>query len=248
MSEPSSTPMRVRWARLRLAIVGPLLGAPPSSGELKQAIDQLAARTWPHPTTGESIRFSSKTIERWFYLARNEQNPFDALARKVPKHAGTHPSVSEAVAEQLRLLRRQHPRWTFRLVYDNLVVLGRQNPALGVLPTYSTVCRFMKREGLLRHRVKRHEREPGFVARERRSYEVSHADALWHFDFHACRRKVTTASGELCVPQLCGILDDYSRLCCHLQWYLQEDTEALVHGLSQASQKRGLPREIQSRT
>jgi hypothetical protein len=41
-----------------------------------------------------------------------------------------------------------------------------------------------------------------------------------------------------------GILDDHTRLCCHLQWYLSETTEDLVHGLSQAIQKRGLPRAL----
>jgi hypothetical protein len=45
-------------------------------------------------------------------------------------------------------------------------------------------------------------------------------------------------------PQLLGILDDRSRLCCHLQWYLDETAEALVHGICQAIQKRGLPRAL----
>jgi putative transposase len=31
---------------------------------------------------------------------------------------------------------------------------------------------------------------------------------------------------------------------CHAQWYLQEETEDLVHGLSQALQRRGLPRKL----
>jgi putative transposase len=40
------------------------------------------------------------------------------------------------------------------------------------------------------------------------------------------------------------MLDDHSRLCCHVQWYLMETAEDLVHGLSQAIQKRGLPRAL----
>ena len=44
-------------------------------------------------------------------------------------------------------------------------------------------------------------------------------------------------------PILFGVLDDRSRLACHLQWYLESETaEIVVHGLSQAFQKRGLPR------
>ncbi len=45
-------------------------------------------------------------------------------------------------------------------------------------------------------------------------------------------------------PFLLGILDDRSRLVCHLQWYLVESAQSLVHGLSQAFMKRGLPRAL----
>ncbi len=56
-----------------------------------------------------------------------------------------------------------------------------------------------------------------------------------------------TAAGERKTPYLFGLLDDCSRVCCHAQWYLQrENTENLVHGLSQGIQKRGLPRALLS--
>ena len=48
---------RDRWARLRFAIIGPLLAAPPESGELRAALQALAARTWQHPTSGLPVRF-----------------------------------------------------------------------------------------------------------------------------------------------------------------------------------------------
>ena len=51
-----------------------------------------------------------------------------------------------------------------------------------------------------------------------------------------------TARGEWVTPILFGVLDDRSRLACHLQWYLSETAEIIAHGLSQAFQKRGLPR------
>jgi hypothetical protein len=55
---------------------------------------------------------------------------------------------------------------------------------------------------------------------------------------------VLTHDGTWQRPLVLGILDDHSRLCCHLQWYLSETAEDLVHGLSQAIQKRGLPRAL----
>jgi len=248
MSDETSTPARVRWARLRFQIIGQLLATPPEPGELAARIAELAAKSFRHPTTGEVVRFSAKAIERWFYAARNAPDPIRALERKVPKHAGSHPSVPEAVAEEIQRLRRDHPRWSYKLVYDNLVVLGRQTPALGKLPGYASVCRYMKHHGLgKRRRLRRHELEEGFVPRERRSFEVAHVHALWHFDFHVARRSVVLPSGERQKPVLLGIMDDHSRLCCHAQWYLDpENTESLVHGLCQAFQKRGLPRAVLS--
>jgi hypothetical protein len=53
---------------------------------------------------------------------------------------------------------------------------------------------------------------------------------------------VLTPRGEWQTPILFGVLDDRSRLACHLQWYLAESAEIIAHGLLQAFQKRGLPR------
>ena len=77
-----------------------------------------------------------------------------------------------------------------------------------------------------------------------RSYELAHVNALWHADFHVGSRRVVDGKGRYHQAHLLGILDDCSRLCCHAQWYLAEDAERFVHGLSQALQKRGLPRAL----
>lgn len=244
MAHDDDTPARVRWARLRFQIIGTLLASPPEDGELKRCIAELAARPWQHPTTGEVVRFSFKTIERWLYCARDAQDPMEALARKVPSHAGTHPSISPALAEAIVQQHREHPRWSYKLHHDNLVALGRERPELGVVPGYATVTRYMKGLGLRRSKRKRYGRRDDFVARETRSFEVSHVHGLWHLDFHEGSRAILTAQGEWKKPQLVGILDDRSRLCCHLQWYWDETAESLVHGLMQAFQKRGLPRAL----
>jgi hypothetical protein len=63
MSDETSTPARVRWARLRFQIIGQLLATPPESGELAARIAALAAKSWRHPSTDEVVRFSAKAIE-----------------------------------------------------------------------------------------------------------------------------------------------------------------------------------------
>ncbi len=41
-----------RWARLRFAVVGPLLAAAQPPGQLQQALRELSKRHWLHPNTG----------------------------------------------------------------------------------------------------------------------------------------------------------------------------------------------------
>ena len=65
---------------------------------------------------------------------------------------------------------------------------------------------------------------------------------LWHWDGHGGSRPVLTARGQWITPVLIGVIDDCSRLVCHLQWYHTEDAECVAHALAQAIQKRGLPR------
>jgi putative transposase len=245
MSQDDEAPPRLRWARLRFSIIGQLLASPPSQGELAGRIAQLAATPWRHPTTGEELHYSSKTIEKMYYAVRGEADPFLALQRKVAKHAGTHPSVSEALAQAIAKQYDEHRGWTFQLHYDNLLVVAKkEDPSMGPMPAYATVRRYMKDHGMFRNRKRRGKgSETEVVPRETRSYEVAHVNALWHYDFHVGKRPVLTPSGEWKTPYLFGLLDDCSRVCCHAQWYLdRENTEDLVHGLSQGFQKRKLPR------
>ena len=86
--------------------------------------------------------------------------------------------------------------------------------------------------------------EHRYQAREIRSYESAYVRALWHLDFHHGSLPVLRPCGKWVYPILLGILDDRSWLCCRMQWYLSERASDLCHGLSQAFEKRGLPRSI----
>ena len=239
------------WARFRFSVVGSLLSSPPAHGTLQQAICSLAEKTWSHPVTGSDVHVAAGTIARWYYTARRKHDdPVGALRRAVRKDRGEI-SLAVAIAERLHLQYGDHPHWSYQLHYDNLAALVKAHPSLGRLPSYSTVKRYMQAHGLLkRPRIPSH-RRPGEVHAERRrqtreirSYEATHVGALWHLDFHHGSLKVLTSGGQWLRPIALGILDDHSRLCCHVQWYLSETAEDLVHGLSQAIQKRGLPRAL----
>lgn len=251
MSDKAEQPTHDRWARFRFAVVGPLLAAPPQRGDLKQEIKELADQTWEHPITGEPAKLTEPTIERWYYMAKNAgDDPVARLRRQIRKDSGEQRSLCAVVRELLVDQYREHPTWSYQLHADNLAARIEKKSELGPKRSYSTIRRFMKRRGLLKQRRrKKHtagakRAEKRFQKREQRSFEASHVQSLWHLDFHHARRTILTSDGQYVTPILLAVLDDYSRLCCHAQWYLTETAENLVHGLSQALQKRGLPRAL----
>ena len=247
-------------ARLRFSIIGALFAAPPAKGELLCALRALAAKPWRDPATGVDVRFGVSTLERWYYTARRARDPVAALTDRLRAHAGRFPSLSAGCEAALILQYREHPGWTIQLHYDNLRAAlaspGTTVPAAAsaappaALASYPTVRRFFKARGMVRQRAPRRATDGAVAAHDRlehlevRSFEVDHVGALWHLDFHHGSRKVLTRQGEWVKPMLMCVMDDRSRLVCHLQWYLDESAQSLVHALSQALMKRGLPRAL----
>ncbi len=249
---PDDTVARTEcWARFRFSVIGGLLASPPEGGDLQQALQALAERTYQHPVRpGERLRLGFSTIERWYYQARGVPDPIAALGRKLRADTGRVWALSPELRTVLEAQYHAHPRWTVQLHYDNLAAVVATRPDLGALPSYQTVRRRMQAQGWVRRRAPAqptagqqraaHRRE----TREVRSFAASHVHALWHLDFHQARVKVLDGAGRWHTPVALAILDDRSRLCCHLQCYLAETAECLVHGLTQAVLKRGLPRAL----
>ena len=175
---------REKWARLRFAVVGPLLASPPPAGQLRAELERLSQRDWAHPSGKGPVRFAASTIERWYYRARAErQDPVKALRRKLRTDVGRERAMSAALIAALREQYRVHPSWSAQLHYDNLQTLVKENPGLGPMPSYATLTRAMRARGLVRKRRRKwseSEDRPPAEAREVLSYEVSRSHALWH--------------------------------------------------------------------
>ena len=239
-----------RWSRFRFLVVGPLLAAPPAAGELRLALAERAQRQWIHPISGVPVRFGQSTIERWYYRALADEDPIAALGRRPRKDRGRNLAIGARLAETIRGQYEAHPRWSVTLHRDNLAVVAGEDESLGPLPSYTTLRRFMAGQGLvkLRRRPSRRAGEEKALARldrrEVRSYEAEHVQGLWHLDFHYGSRTIIAPSSEWVRPILLAVLDDRSRLICHAQWFFDETARSLVHGLSQAFLKRGLPRSL----
>ena len=211
-----------RWAEFRFSVIGQLLAAPPSKGELAAAIAALAERTWHHPITDEHTSFGFSTIERWFYRAVKEKSdPVGVLRRKLRADAGQQPAMSGAVRQAILAQYAAHKSWSVQLHHDNLVALADSNPDLAPVPSYATLRRFLKANGLNKRRRLTSRQTAGadraesrLLDREVRSYEAEYVGGLVHWDAHHGSRKVLTARGEWATPILFGVLDDRSRLAC----------------------------------
>ena len=237
------------WARFRFSVVGSLLSSPPKRGTLGSAIRKLAEKIWSHPVTGRDFHVAAGTIACWYYTAlRQSGDPVGALRRALRKDCGSI-SLTPAIAERLHLQYRNHPDWSYQLHYDNLAALLKADPSLGQLrslsPPSAATCRLTTwRAGLgsgdaLVKRVRRRSVKRKEI---RSSHEAEYVGALWHLDFHHGSKKVLTPGGQWQrLRSRWEFSDDHSRLCCHVQWYLSETACDLVHELSQAIQKRGLP-------
>ena len=248
MSTHIDPPKRDQWARLRFSIIGSLLAAPPPPGELHAALQALAAKAWRHPTSGLDMNFGLSTLERWYYAARRAADPVAVLKDRLRGNAGRFSSLTPPVIDLLTTQYREHPGWTTQLHFDNLRSTLAGNESL--IPSYPTIRRYLKAQGMFREARPKRTTAGALAARDRlarlevRSFEVDHVNALWHLDFHQGSRRVLTRAGTWETPMLLGVIDDRSRLVCHLQWYLDETAESLIHGLSQAFMKRGLPRAL----
>src|SRR6516225_7984868 len=181
MITSTPNPTGAQWARFRFSVVGSLLSSPPARGALKTAIHSLAAKTWSHPTSGRDVQFAPATIERWYYAARRgHDDPLGALRRAVRKDRGQI-ALAAALAQRLMLQHQDHPDWSYQLHYDNLAALVKVEPALGRLPSYATIKRYMQAHGLVKQPRFAAQQRPGQVraeqrrqAREIRSYEATH--------------------------------------------------------------------------
>lgn len=246
---------RDQWARLRFSIIGPLLAAPPDPGELQTALGLLAAKTWRHPTSGLDVSFGHSTLERWYYAARKADDPVAALKNRLRGGVQRFPSLSQWVIDTLTQQYREHPGWTAQLHFDNLRAAlhgsgGAAATSSSSASSYQTVRRYLLAQGMFRQAQPKRATAGALAARDRlerlevRSFEVDYVNALWHLDFHHGSRKVLTRLGEWVTPMILCVIDDRSRLVCHLQWYLDETAQSLIHALCQAFMKRGLPRAL----
>ena len=215
------------WGQFRFSVIGSLFAKPPDKGDLREQLEELASKTYLHPVKEIEVRFAMSTLERWYYRALGADDPVAALERKVRSDLGNTAVISPLMSEELRRQHALYPHWSYRLHKDNLEALIELKPDLGTASSYASVFRHMKKRGWIKKRSPPRNPTPGqtqaiqrLERREVRSFEAEYVHALWHLDYHQAHRGVVDNQGRWHKPHALCILDDRSRLCCHVQWYL----------------------------
>ena len=252
METHSSLTKSEHMGQFRLKIIGSLLASPPEKGDLNHQLLQLARKPWLHPLTGETVYYAASTMERWYYKSKKEKiSLLKTLRNRQRNDKGNCKALNQAVCDALSKQYSEHDSWSVQLHYDNLLVRIEKEALQASNPSYSSVLRYIRSNGMGRTSKRKGPNSPGakkaarrLAQREVRSYEVDYVNGLWHLDVHHGSLNVLNGKGEWVKPLLLAIMDDRSRLVCHLQWYYSEDTQCLVHGFCQALQKRALPRSL----
>lgn len=183
----------------RAQVIGPLLTRVFSShGELAEAIRVIARQQHRPPHSNVSRRYSTATIERWYYRFKRR-----GLPGVTPRRRSDTGHARELTTEQRDLLlgiRREHPTTSAALILRTLELDGRLEKRAVSL---STLRRLYHENGLDRATLRTSD------GRVRLRWQAERADALWHAD--VCHGPAMKIAGRSVPLRIHAILDDHSR-------------------------------------
>lgn len=228
--------LREQIARFRYSLVAPVVSrqTPLTPGELGVYLREVSARAYEIPgSTHHDV--SIRTLERW--LAAYRQGGYDALYPKVRQDAGrTH--LAQAVIQRAAQLRRERPE---RSVEQIILLLEAEGVAKPGEVAVSTLARHLRHAGLSRKELFVSPQNKGTFRR----FEAEDVHALWQADFqHTLYLPHPDAPGKRKKAILFAILDDYSRLIVHGQFYWDEQMPRMEDSLKKAILRYGVPEQL----
>lgn len=156
---------------------------------------------------------SRKTVYKW--LCRHEESGQEGLRDLSRRPQQTPGKTSEAMEEQIVVLRRKYPGWGSRKL--RLVLLQQ---GVTDLPSASTITMILHRHGLI-------------------SASASEAREPWQMDF---KGHFALREGGRCHPLT--MLDDHSRYCVALEACANEQGKTVRQSLVATFRKYGIPRRM----
>jgi len=214
MKPPLPPPTRAEQIALfRLGVIGDLLAQPLERGELKAELVHRAQRRYRPPGATASRRYHWKTLQAWYYAARDGVSGLQPESRQ----RGVALALDDAQRTALLDMRRAHPSAPVDLILAEAV---RHGVLAEGQVSASTVRRLYRAHDLPRRPVNRPDR------RHRLRWDSGRVGAVWQMDVcHVWRR---LPDGRPKKAYVHAILDDHSRYVVALEAREHEqETDAL---------------------
>jgi transposase InsO family protein len=181
---------------------------------------------------GERRRFTWRTIQTWY--SRYKKDGITTMQPRTRADKGKLRKVEpeklqEAIDDVLPSFRSDRRRLTIAALYRACIernLLRRDE----VAP--NTFRRIVNDYELLKP-------ETDSTDKRRLAFAKAHANQLWQAD--TMFGPYVAHAGRKLQTKLIAFIDDASRVCCHAQFFLHENTETLLSALRSALYKRGVP-------
>ncbi|MDH3494395.1 MAG: Mu transposase C-terminal domain-containing protein [Acidobacteriota bacterium] len=214
----------------RFGVISPLLGEDPKP--LGRRIQELAERVWTLPN-GTLRQFAADTIEDWYYDYR--LYGINGLINPSRKDKGTHRTLNPEICALIDETLKELPRFKG----SNLIAkIDEANLRCDNVPSDATLYRYIRKIRPLYTADKK---------KERKAFEAPYAGALYQTDImYGPFIPVLQPNGRMAKKQtyLIAVIDDYSRLICHAEFFLSETLMDYLIVLEKALRKRGCPDKI----
>jgi len=221
---------REEIALFRYSLIVPFLSQEELEWGVKGELLQRMTRqihTIPH---SQKSSLAESTIRR--YLACYRKNGFDGLKPKTRIDSGTSRNIDNDILEKAFLLKREEPRRSAKKIIQ--LMESHQWAPLGLLKP-STLSRIFKQHGLTFKQLKQ-------STKSFRPFQAKHPNQIWQSDImYGPYLPDPDRPDAKKRTYLVAVLDDYSRLIPHAQFYWHERLPHLENTLHNAIIKRGIP-------
>jgi len=223
-------------AAFRYSLIAPIVSrqTPMAPGELKAYLERTASQTYHIPGSTKT-KVSVRTLER--YLSQYRKGEWDGLKPK-GRTKKTNLRIPPAVLQEAIRLRRQRPE---RSVEQIIFILEESGAARSGGIAASTLARHLKKAGASRKDLLK----DVTGSHGHRRFEAENVHVLWQFDFqHTLYLPDPKEPKKRKKAILFAILDDYSRLIVHAQFYWDEKLPRMEDSLKKAILRYGIPEQF----
>jgi len=224
---------REQIAAFRYSLIAPIVSrqTPFSPGEIRATLKEIAARNYTVPESSRT-EVSIRSLER--YVAEYREHGWEGLKPKKKTTSGAK-AIPRSVLEMAIELRKARPE---RSVEQIKYILETSNAVPEGSVASSTLARHLRELGLSRKELLK---EPT----GRKRFEAPDAHILWQADFqHTLYLPDPSDPKKRRKAILFAILDDYSRLVVHGEFYWDERLPRLEDSLKKAILKYGVPEQL----